>query len=308
MARKKLSFESNPLFSGPSLVDRAQSGSPYRELSIGDIDVDPDQPRRVFDTQSLSDLAASIKQQGVLCPILVRPTDAGTYKLISGERRLRASKIAGLEKIPAIIDNGEDLDRTILAKQLVENIQRDDLTSMEKALAFGQLRDAYGWSVREIAKQLGVSKSQVQRSIDVLMLPDDLQSALIEGASESKILLLSRIQDREMRKELLLRLADLSRSQLEDEIAAIEDGLQGNSRRSSHGGTVATKTREKIRPEDRRIVEDMQQALGIRVNLLRRKGKETQGKLILEFYSSSDLNELYRRLASSSTALTSQKH
>ena len=108
MARKNVQFELNPLLSGPTLQARTVSGSPYRELNIADIDVDPEQPRRVFDDEALAELAASIKEHGLLCPILVRLTAGGSYRVVAGERRFRASKLLGKETIPAIVESDED--------------------------------------------------------------------------------------------------------------------------------------------------------------------------------------------------------
>ena len=173
MAKKQVKFDINPLLSGPSLAERAISGSPYRELPIDDIDVDIDQPRRVFDKESLDELAASISEYGVINPITVKVMPGGTYRLISGERRLRAAKQAGLTTISALVDASDLDDPNRLGKQLVENLQRENLSPMERALAIGQLKETYGWSIREIAKRLGISKGLVQRSLEALALPED---------------------------------------------------------------------------------------------------------------------------------------
>ncbi len=296
MAKKKLNFNYNPLLSGPSLSSRSRMGSPYREIAVAEIDVDPDQPRRAFATESLAELAASIKEYGVLCPILVRVAEAGTYRLISGERRLRAAKLAGLESIPAVVDQKEEGSDSILARQLVENLQRQDLSPMERALAIGQLRDLNNWSVREIGRRLGLSKSFVQRSLEILSLPEDLQTALISGAAESKILLLAQLKDREMRKELLARMDSLSREELETEIAVLMSASE-KDRTLSHSGTGdGAKARKSLSPEDQNLIMELQRTLGIKVSLLRKAGKADQGKLVLEFYSMDDLKELFRRL------------
>ena len=295
MARKKVQFAHNPLLRGPSLVERTRAGSPYRLLPIADIDVDPDQPRRVFETESLAELAASIKEYGVLCPILVKVTEGGTYRLVTGERRLRASKLAGLETIPAVIDTSEDLSETSLAKQLVENLQREDLSPMERAVAVGQLRDRYSWSIREIARRLGTSKALVQRSLEVLVLPDDLQAALRSGASESKVLLLGQIENRELRKTLLVGLDEMSRSQLEVRIAKLKgDAEEGESK--YRRGTKRADQNISLSMEDRRIVDDIQRAVGTRVHLQRSRDGKGKGRLVIEFYSKEDLEEVYRRL------------
>ena len=294
MARKNLKFEMNPLLSGPTLEARAKSGSPYRLLPISEIDVDPEQPRRYFDTEALSELAASIKEYGVLSPILVRVTAGGTYRVVAGERRLRACRLLGLDTIPAVIDTEDREEKSTLAKQLVENLQRQDLSSLERANAMGQLRDRHAWSVREIARRLGASKTLVQRSLDLLNLPDDLLAALAAGASETKVALLQRIEDRDLRKELLAQLDQLSRAALEQKISALLSGTDAEGE-VSHRGTPRAKA-ARLSTEDKRIVEELQRALGAKVQLLRGKKNSKQGKLVLEFYSTEDLSELHRRL------------
>lgn len=291
MARKKLNLSINPLFRGPSLIERNQSGSPYREVAIGDIDVDPDQPRRSFNEEALKELATSISEFGIINPILVKLTEGGTYRIIAGERRFRASKIAGLETVPVVVDSGDsEVGDALLAKQLVENLQREDLSSMERATAIGLLRDAYSLSVRDIGSKLGISKSLVQRSLDILKLPADLQKALEEGFPESKVLLLSQISSPKQREKLLKKLGQISRMELEGEIGEIT-GKTKKSKKLSHRGTVG-----KLSVEDKRIAEEIQQKLGIKVNLSRNPTKAEQGKISLEFYSDDDLNEIYRRL------------
>lgn len=297
MAKKKLKFNSNPLLSGPSFVSRAKSGSPYRELNIEDIDIDPDQPRRLFNPEKLGELSDSIKQYGVMSPILVRVSNGGTYRLISGERRLRAAKLAGLKSIPVVVDQGPEEDETNLPKQLVENLQREDLTIMERAIAVGQLRDSHKWSIREIAQKLGVSKGFVQRSLEVLDLPDDLQAALISGAAETKILVLARIGDRDLRAKFLSQLEDFTRAQLESEVDRVLALIEGNGE-LYHGGTgqASRKRKSRLSAEDERIVTDLQEKLSAKVYLIRKKNNPEHGRIMVEFYSNNDLSEIYRRL------------
>lgn len=284
MTKKSIKFAFNPLLSGPSIKDRSYAGSPYRLVPISEIDLDPDQPRRVFVEDALNELAESIKMYGVLSPILVRQTEVGTFRIIAGERRFRASKLAGLEAIPAILDQRDSEDSEKLALQLVENLQRQDLTPMERALAIGQLRDSYSISVREIARRLGISKSMVQRSLEVLQLPDDLQVALISGASESKVLMLAQIADRAQRANLLKQIEGLTREKLEEVV---------QKSTASRRGTIKKK---ELGHEDRRIVDSIQRKLGAKVKLSRKPGRGKGGSLTVEFYSADDLDELYRRL------------
>ncbi|MDD2942337.1 MAG: ParB/RepB/Spo0J family partition protein [bacterium] len=293
MAKKSVTFDINPLFGGPSLADRSRAtNNPYKELSIADIDVDPDQPRRVFDSEALSELSLSIKEYGVLTPILVRMTHVGTYRLIAGERRLRAAKMAGMEYIPAIVEQQEEVPDRTLAKQLVENIQRQDLTPLERAVAIGQLRDSHGLSMRDIATKLGVSKGTVQRSLEILALPDDLKDALASGASESKILMLSQVSDAERRANILMQLDHLTREDL-DALIRGDSPVASEKKRKKSASDVAN---VRISPEDRRIMEEMQKSLGVKVQLSRVKDKDGHGKISIEFYSPEDLYEIYRRV------------
>jgi len=290
VARKKLSLRDNPLLRGPSLETRSTSSSPYREIPLADIDIDPNQPRRVFQSEGLKELAASIKEHGILTPVLVRIGEHGTFQLVAGERRVRAAKLAGLSLIPAVVDSSGADEGTTLTKQLVENVQREDLTSMERAIAVGQLRDAYGWSIRTIAEKLGVSKGFVQRSLEILNLPDDLQAALIAGAAESKVLLLAGVEEAAKRKELLELIDQLTR----EELAARINQKSGSSK-VYRGGTVkGAKNRE-----DERIIADLQHRLGVKVFIARKKGKPEQGKISLEFYGQDDLSAIYEKLSAS---------
>jgi ParB family transcriptional regulator, chromosome partitioning protein len=296
MSRKLVKFDVNPLLSGPTLEARNKSGSPYRVIAINDIDVDPDQPRRSFDAESIAELAASIEVYGLLCPILVKLTQGGTYRLVSGERRLRACKALGLDTIPAILDGDDENSGITLAKQLVENIQRSDLNPMEKALAIGQMRERFTLSIREIATQLGISKSSVQRSLELLELPDDLQAALISGAPESKVLALSRIGDVSKRRKLLDDLDRLSRMELQD---LIDSGL--DDAEVSHGGTPKKGKKQGeesvFSTEDERLEEDIRKALGLRVTIQRNSKSPDKGRVLIDFYSPSDLDEVYKRLS-----------
>ncbi len=285
--KKRLTLANNPLFSGPALRDRERVGVPYREIAISDIDTDPNQPRKYFNEEKLNELATSIATYGVLSPILVRPSsNPGRFELIAGERRFRASKMAGKESIPAIVDQDaqDNGDRT-LAIQLVENIQRSDLTPLERAHAIGAMRDAFSLSVRDVADRLGVSKSMVHRSLELLELPDDLLNALKEGASESKVLLLARIEDPEIRASYLKDIDITPRAALEQRIA-------------KEAPKVTQAKSAELNPEDSRIVDEIQRALGLKVRMLKVAPDDERGRLLIEFYSSSDLQELFRKLVS----------
>jgi len=283
MVKKPLQIQNNPLFSGPSLKSRTLSGSPYREIPLSEIEPDRNQPRQEFDPEAIAELAASIEQYGVLSPILVRLAASGMYQIIAGERRYRASKILGRETIPAIVDTDENSD-VILSKQLVENLQRQDLNPLDRAIAIGKLRDASQSSIREIAEKLSISKSFVQRSLDILQLPDDLLAALRNGASESKILLLAGIKDKSERQELLSKLDTLNRDEIAEKVAKISPK---SKKKVVHRGTDSG---------DERIRTQLEATLRTKVTIIRNKGNSKHGKLLIEFYSDDELSELYTRL------------
>lgn len=286
MSKRSFSFANNPLMQGPALEERARGGVPYREIPLSAIEADPNQPRRSFDEEKLQELADSIKLYGVLSPILVRAAKLpGRFTVISGERRFRASHLAGLASIPAVVNQGDEaLDRT-LAIQLVENLQRDDLTPLERAQAIGALRDAHNLSIREIAEKLSISKSAVQRSLEILQLPDDLLVALREGAAESKVLLLAKIDDPALRASYLKDLDVLTRAEL-------ERNLKTPKSEEANDDSV----QKTVSAEDLRIVDEIQRALGMKVKLTRASADSENGRLSVDFYGDGDLQILFRRL------------
>jgi ParB family chromosome partitioning protein len=189
--------------------------------------------------------------------------------------------MAGLKAVPCLVDSKDDStgERT-LALQLVENIQRAELTSLERAHAISALKESHSLSVRQVAERLGISKSMVQRSLEILDLPDDLLNALREGAAESKVLLLAQIDDPEIRASYLKDLDVLTRTK-------IKKNLDDNKKTSAKSTTT---------PEDRRIADEIQRSIGLKVSLHRTSPQAEGGRVAIEFYSNEDLKEVYRRL------------
>jgi len=289
MSKRSFSFANNPLMQGPALDERSRGGVPYREIPLSAIEADPNQPRHVFDQEKLQELADSIKLYGVLSPILVKAGKLpGRFTLISGERRFRASHLAGLSSIPAIVNAGEEADGRTLAIQLVENLQRADLSPLERAHAIGALRDAHNLSIRDIAEKLSISKSAVQRSLEILQLPDDLLNALREGAAESKVLLLAKIDDESLRATYLKTLDVLTRSQL-------EESLQKSKTQPKNDLDPVNEPKAES-AEDMRIADEIQRSLGMKVRLARSVSNTENGKLSIEFYGEGDLQMLFRKL------------
>lgn len=148
-------------------------------LKLSMVDPKSDQPRKYFDKAALEELAESIKENGLLQPILVREYGEGRYQIIAGERRFRASKIAGLEEIPAIILDRDDKKAAEIA--LIENIQREDLNPIEEAMAFKALAEEYGLTQEELAQRVGKSRSAIANSTRLLDLPDEVLEMVANG-------------------------------------------------------------------------------------------------------------------------------
>jgi ParB family chromosome partitioning protein len=158
------------------------AGVDVHRIEVAKIEADPDQPRRVFDEVKLEELAASLRQHGQLQPIRVRwDSKASVYRIIAGERRWRASKIAGRGTIDAIIvDDSTNLE-TVRVEQVVENLQRDDLTKSDTARAYKTLMDSWGITARDLAARLGVSESTVSRGLAVLKLSEEERAKVDSG-------------------------------------------------------------------------------------------------------------------------------
>ena len=282
MAFKKINLANNPLFVGPTLKERQEISVPYKEILVDLIKFDETQPRKEFNEEKLKELSESIKIYGILQPLTVRESKDG-FILVAGERRLRAAKLAGLQKVPVVVNNSTD-DEKILEIQLVENLQRVDLNSYEKAIAIAALRDSYNLRVRDIGAKLSISKSAVQRSLDILNLPDDLIEALKKGYSESKIFLLADIPTKEQRAVYLNELNLISRDSLK---TAVKSSKMPKKEKISKA----------FRAEDQRVESDIQRALGVKVKV-NRTPNSNGGKLILEFYTDDDFQVIYRKLMS----------
>jgi ParB family chromosome partitioning protein len=162
-----------------ALIPREEKGGSFETISVADIDPNPEQPRDDFDEQALESLAASIEAIGLLQPIVVRRS-GDRYVLVAGERRLRASKMAGLESIPVVL-RAETDGRTNLMEALVENLQREDLSVLEEAAAYRQLMEEFGMQHDEVATEVGKSRSAVTNTVRLLGLPGAIQALLVGG-------------------------------------------------------------------------------------------------------------------------------
>ena len=179
-------------FDPTAIEDKKESK--LRELKLDDIVRDEEQPRREFDKEALEALAASIKEHGVLQPIVVTKED-GKYKIVAGERRWRASRIAGLDKIPAIIRTLDSQNRLELS--IIENAQREDLNAIELATAYAKLSNQFNLSPEDIAAKVGKSEQTINNTLRLLTLPDDIKKIMVKEKLTEGVMrpLVSRDED-----------------------------------------------------------------------------------------------------------------
>ncbi len=177
------------------------------EIPLSMICANPSQPRKIFQEEELSELAASIQEFGVIQPIIVKRDKLGKYMLIAGERRTKAAALAGLTKIPAVIREEDEKNTAIIA--LVENVQRENLSYIEEAYAYKNLMDEHGLTQQEIAKQVGKKQSTISNKVRLLTLPPDIQEVLAENKlTERHARALLKVTDEEARRNILKRVVD----------------------------------------------------------------------------------------------------
>jgi ParB family transcriptional regulator, chromosome partitioning protein len=252
-----------------------------QKLLIQDIIPNPDQPRREFDEQSLSELAASIKRHGVLQPIIVvRENDK--YHIVAGERRWRASQSAGLTHVPAIVRSLEELERVELA--LIENIQRVDLSPLEQALSVYKLQQQFNLALEDVAKKLGKAPSTISNLTRLLQLPEAAREALSKGKiSEGHARAILALKGNETKQSELLRcILDNSWSVRQAE-QFVTSTKKGDSSAMAKGATAS----------ENAITKDISTQLGVPVKL---KHTAKGGQLIISFNSEDDLNNLAQRI------------
>ena len=254
----------------------------------------PFQPRKEFDESRLKDLAESIRQYGVLQPIVVTRTEvqkedggiAVEYELISGERRLRASKIAGIPQIPAVIRSNDESKLMKLELAIIENLQREDLNCVDRAKAFQQLVNEFGFKHTQIAMKMGKSREYVSNSLRILALPEHMLLALSEGKiSEGHSRPLLMLTDRKDEQETLFKEIIYKKITVRDaEIIARKIATER-----------ARKKEVVFDPEITALEEKFSESLGTRVHI--EKG-EKGGKITIDFFSNDDVRAILDLLAS----------
>ena len=256
-------------------------------IRIDEIDANPVQPRRIFEPDRLQELANSIKALGIIQPVVVRPSGP-RYQLVAGERRWRAAKLAGLDLIPAVVQ--EISDDRLLEVTLVENIQREDLNPIETALAFDRLANELNLSHEQIGERTGKDRSTITNLLRLLQLPPDLQA-----------LVASRRLSQGHARCLLGIPAELQREVAEKVVA------QGLSVRQVESLTQRmTETRKAKSPKDvsvdpnvRAAVEQLERVLSTKVRIVEKANNS--GKIEIDYYSAEDLDRIYSAITISTT-------
>lgn len=251
------------------------------EIPIGSLVPNPNQPRLHFDEAKLDELAESIREHGILQPLIVTKVGDG-YELIAGERRLQAGKRAGLTTVPVVVREADNQEKLELA--IIENIQRHDLNPIEEAKAYLRLADEFGLHQDAVAKKMGKSRSTVANTIRLLTLPVEIQRAVIEGKlSEGHAKALLSIDNPEKQRalfELILK-EELTVRETEDRARAV---AVRSYVRGAHEATPELAAKE----------EWLTEQLGTKVKI-RTRGKG--GKIVIEYYSAEELNALLGRIA-----------
>lgn len=250
-----------------------------QEIAIKKIVANDKQPRKDFDEQKLNELADSMKQHGVLQPVILRKKGT-TYELVAGERRWKAAAIAGIEKIPAIVRELSDAD--VMEIALIENLQREDLNPMEEALAYRSLMNDFGLTQEELSKRVGKSRSQIANTVRLLNLNREIQTLVsLDKLSAGHARALLSIQNEKERIALAKKISEeaLSVRQTEQMVKKLSNDNKQNK---------AQKIKE-INPVMLDVTEKLQRTLGTRVKI---KGNEKHGKIEIEFYSGDELERI----------------
>ncbi|MBI2349101.1 MAG: ParB/RepB/Spo0J family partition protein [Deltaproteobacteria bacterium] len=261
---------------------------PGFKVEIDRIVPNPLQPRRSFDGAKIDELAASVRDQGIIQPLLVRRAGE-RYELIAGERRLRAARKAGLTDVPVVVreaGNGETLELA-----LIENLQREDLNPIEEASAYQRLQEEFDLTQEEIARRVGKGRPTVANSVRLLLLPKEVQQLVTAGklpAGQARALLGLESEAMILAAAREVTAKGLSTRETEKLVTRLRAG--GRRRR---------KTAPLSDPDLRALVERLQRSLGTKVRLLH-QSKSNRGKIVVEYYSAADLERIVRLLGGTS--------
>lgn len=249
----------------------------FIHLSLDRVRPAKNQPRQKVEEKELAELARSIKEKGVIQPIVVREVAGGIYEVVAGERRYQAAKSLGFKEIPTIIKELDDKDAFILA--IVENLQRQNLNPIEEAQAFKRLTDEFGFSLDDIGQFVGKDKTTVVNSLRLLRLPDVIKDALQKG-------MLTRTQARTILS------VDTVGAQEKLFHQILKEGL--SVREIESKARLVSKKKKKIDPFIAEVEESLQKLLGTKVKVFNKRNN--RGRIVVEYYALEDLERIIKRL------------
>jgi ParB family transcriptional regulator, chromosome partitioning protein len=274
----------------PQSVQSTTSDDPKTEVNIDTISPSPFQPRRAFDEIKLEELATSIRNQGIIQPLVVRPKGE-RFELIAGERRWRAAMKAGLSRVPVVVREASDHDALQLA--LIENLQREDLNPIEEATGYRRLQEEFTWSQEEVAEKVGKSRPAVTNALRLLSLPSEVQQEVASGnlpAGQARALL-------GLQSEAVIMTAYrevIARALSTRETEKLVRNLKLGRRRRRESPAVD--------PDLRSLVEELQRALGTKIRVLP-KARSNKGKIEIEYYSLPDLERIIGTITTRSSPM-----
>jgi ParB family chromosome partitioning protein len=266
---------------------RQVAGAYFEEIAVGSITPNPRQPRLAFDEEALEELAASITEVGLLQPVVVRKISDGSYELVMGERRWRASQQAGLEYIPAIVRETPDTD--MLRDALLENLHRQELNPLEEAAAYQQLLDDFGATHEQLAQKIGRSRPHISNTLRLLNLPPAVQKRIAAGvisAGHARTLL--SLNDPQAQEHLAQRIVDegLSVRSVEEIVLLWDDKTEKKTRRPATAKPVA--------PALRHLSDRLSDLFETRVKV---EMGRTKGKITVEFATIDDLERIVKAMS-----------
>jgi ParB family chromosome partitioning protein len=281
----------------PGAPEAGEAASGLMEVPVNAVAPNPKQPRTRFDDETIATLAASIREVGILQPLVVRRAGDGRYELIAGERRLRAAKAAGLASVPIVLRDSEDAD--LLREALIENIHREDLNPIEQAEAFKALLGELGLKQEELADRVGVSRSHIANTIRLLALPLDVQQLLADEkitAGHARAVL--SLGDKEAMTSLATRIAaeDLSVRQTEDVVRRFLEVPQATEDKKRVAESITAKPDANLAEVEEILSEQLATRVSIQMGAKR-------GKVVIEFGSPDDLERIVSEIVGSGPGL-----
>jgi ParB family transcriptional regulator, chromosome partitioning protein len=275
-----------------NMADRLVGGARFEEVPISGITPNPRQPRRSFDEEALEELATSIREVGLLQPIIVRPVAPGRYEIVAGERRWRAAKLAGMDRVPAIVR--DVVDDELLRDALMENLHREQLNPLEEAAAYEQLLTDFGATHEQLASRIGRSRPHISNMLRLLSLPPTVQRRVAAGvlsAGHARALL--ALEDAEQQDHLAHRIVSegLSVRAVEELIALGESGVSKQRKQS---------TKRPVSPALQELAGRLSDHFETRVKVDIGRNK---GKIVVEFASVDDLERIVSAMDPQSASL-----